>query len=76
MDSNEKPLSGHFFRVGATFDLLEQGELHERIMLGGGWREDSNAMKCLRSRVCETNYQTKRAVIIDCQQMSYSVWPD
>ena len=26
MDSDEQPLSGHSFRVGAALDLLEQGE--------------------------------------------------
>jgi len=33
MDSDEQPLSGHSFRVGAALDLLEQGEPLERIML-------------------------------------------
>ena len=36
MDSDEQPLSGHSFRVGAALDLLEQGEPLERIMLRGG----------------------------------------
>jgi integrase len=45
---NEKPLSGHSFRVGAALDLLEQGEPLERIMLRGGWQTDSTAMKYLR----------------------------
>ena len=49
MDSNEQPLSGHSFRVGAALDLLEQGEPLERIMLRGGWQTDSTAMKYLRS---------------------------
>ena len=35
MDSNEQPLSGHSFRVGAALDLLERGEPLERIMLRG-----------------------------------------
>ena len=48
MDSNEQPLSGHSFRVGAALDLLEQGEPLERIMLRGGWQTDSTAMKYLR----------------------------
>jgi len=49
MDSDEQPLSGHSFRVGAALDLLEQGEPLERIMLRGGWQTDSTAMKYLRS---------------------------
>ena len=48
IDSDEKPLSGHSFRVGAALDLLEQGEPLERIMLRGGWQTDSTAMKYLR----------------------------
>ena len=48
MDSDEQPLSGHSFRVGAALDLLEQGEPLERIMLKGGWQTDSTAMKYLR----------------------------
>ena len=51
MDSDEQPLSGHSFRVGAALDLLEQGEPLERIMLRGGWQTDSTAMKYLRSWV-------------------------
>ena len=47
MDSDEQPLSGHSFRVGAALDLLEQGEPLERIMLRGGWQTDSTAMKYL-----------------------------
>jgi len=48
MDSNEQPLSGHSFRVGAALDLLELGEPLEKIMLKGGWQTDSTAMKYLR----------------------------
>jgi hypothetical protein len=48
-DSDEQPLSGHSFRVGAALDLLEQGEPLERIMLRGGWQTDSTAMKYLRN---------------------------
>ena len=47
--SNEQPLSGHSFRVGAAIDLLEQGEPLERIMLRGGWQADSTAMSYLRN---------------------------
>jgi site-specific recombinase XerD len=49
MDSEDQPLSGHSFRVGAALDLLEQGEPLERIMLRGGWQTDSTAMKYLRN---------------------------
>jgi len=42
-------LSGHSFRVGAAVDLLERGESLERIMLRGGWKSDSSAMRYLRS---------------------------
>ena len=47
MDSDERALSGHSFRVGAALNLLEQGEPLERIMLRGGWQTDSTAMKYL-----------------------------
>jgi site-specific recombinase XerD len=47
--SNEQPLSGHSFRVGAAIDLLEQGEPLERIMLRGGWLSDSTAINYLRN---------------------------
>jgi len=47
--SNNQPLSGHSFRVGAALDLLEQGEPLEKIMLRGGWQADSTAMKYLRN---------------------------
>jgi site-specific recombinase XerD len=49
MSSDEQPLSGHSFRVGAALDLLEQGEPLERIMLRGGWQTDSTAIKYLRN---------------------------
>jgi integrase len=48
-ESNEQPLSGHSFRVGAALDLLEQGEPLEKIMLIGGWQTDSTAIKYLRN---------------------------
>jgi hypothetical protein len=40
MDSYEKTLSGHSFRVVAALDLLEQGEPLEKIMLRGRWQTD------------------------------------
>ena len=46
---NKKPLSGHSFRVSAALDLLEAGEALEKIMLKGGWKIDSTAMKYLRN---------------------------
>jgi len=49
IDSDEQPLSGHSFRVGAALDLLKQGEPLERIMLRGGWQTDSTAMSYLRN---------------------------
>ena len=49
VDSDEQPLSGHSFRVGAALDLLEQGEPLERIMLKGGWQTDSTAINYLRN---------------------------
>jgi len=49
MNSDEQPLSGHSFRVGAALDLLEQGEPLEKIMLRGGWQTDSTAMSYLRN---------------------------
>jgi hypothetical protein len=49
IDSDEQPLSGHSFRVGAALDILEQGEPLEKIMLKGGWQTDSTAMKYLRN---------------------------
>tara|TARA_B110000503_G_scaffold21757_1_gene33363 strand:+ start:656 stop:907 length:252 start_codon:yes stop_codon:yes gene_type:complete len=42
-------LSGHSFRVGATLDLLENGERLEKIMLRGGWQADSTVVKYLRA---------------------------
>ena len=47
--TDQQPLSGHSFRVGAALDLLEQGEPLEKIMLRGGWQTDSTAMKYLRN---------------------------
>ena len=47
--STQQSLNGHSFRVGAALDLLEQGEGIEKIMLRGGWKTDSTAMKYLRN---------------------------
>lgn len=42
-------LSGHSFRVGGAIDLLEAGESLEKIMLRGGWKSESKAMRYLRN---------------------------
>ena len=42
-------LSGHSFRVGRALDLLMEGEPLEKIMLRGGWRSESTAMRYLRA---------------------------
>ena len=47
--SNQQPLSGHSFSVGADPDLLEQGEPLEKIMLSGGWQSHATAKKYLRN---------------------------
>ena len=47
--SNQQPLSGHSFRVGAALGLLEQGEPLEKIMLREGLQSDSTTMKYLRN---------------------------
>lgn len=42
-------LSGHSFRVGAALDLLDQNISLEKIMLRGGWKSESSAMRYLQS---------------------------
>ena len=42
-------LSGHSFRVGAAMDMISQGESLARIMLKGGWKSESTALKYLRN---------------------------
>ena len=42
-------LSGHSFRVGGAIGLLEAGESLEKIMLRGGWKSESTALKYLRN---------------------------
>jgi len=42
-------LSGHSFRVGGAIDLLEAGESLEKIMLRGGWKSESTALRYLRN---------------------------
>ena len=43
------PLSGHSFRVGRALDLLEAGESLPKIMLRGGWKTESTAIRYLRA---------------------------
>ena len=47
--SHINELSGHSFRVGAALDLLKKGMPLERIMLRGGWKSESTAMRYLRN---------------------------
>jgi hypothetical protein len=42
-------LSGHSFRVGAALDMVNQGETLARIMLRGGWKTESTAIRYLRN---------------------------
>ena len=45
----ERELSGHSFRVGAALDLLNDGYGLEKIMLRGGWKTESTALRYLRT---------------------------
>ena len=42
-------LSGHSFRVGAALDLLDKNIPLEKIMLRGGWKSETSAMRYLQS---------------------------
>ena len=42
-------LSGHSFRVGAALDMVSRGESLARIMLRGGWKTESTAIRYLRN---------------------------
>jgi integrase len=42
-------LSGHSFRVGAALDLLNKNIPLEKIMLRGGWKSETSAMRYLRN---------------------------
>ena len=42
-------LKGHSFRVGVAIDLLDAGESLEKIMLRGGWKSESTALRYLRN---------------------------
>ena len=46
---NMPDLSGHSFRVGAALDMVSQGESLARIMLRGGWKTESTAIRYLRN---------------------------
>lgn len=41
------------FRVGAALDLLKRGVPLEKIMLRGGWKSETTALRYLRSWVGE-----------------------
>ncbi len=42
-------LSGHSFRVGAAIDLLNKNIPLEKIMLRGGWKSATSAIRYLQS---------------------------
>ena len=42
-------LSGHSFRVGAALDLLDKNIPLEKIMLRGGWKSETSAMRYLQN---------------------------
>jgi integrase len=42
-------LSGHSFRVGAALDQLNKNVPLEKIMLRGGWKSETSAMRYLQS---------------------------
>ena len=44
-----RELSGHSFRVGAALDLLNKNIPLEKIMLRGGWKSETSAMRYLQS---------------------------
>jgi len=41
-------LSGHSFRVGAALDQLDKNIPLEKIMLRGGWKSETSAMRYLQ----------------------------
>lgn len=47
----DRPLSGHSFRVGGALDLLKRGVPMEKIMLRGGWKTESTALRYLQAWV-------------------------
>lgn len=47
--------SGHSFRVGAALDMLNAGVPLEKIMLRGGWRKETTALRYLQSWVGSVN---------------------
>lgn len=47
----EHSLSGHSFRVGGALDLLKRGVPIEKIMLRGGWKSESTALRYLQEWV-------------------------
>jgi site-specific recombinase XerD len=49
-------LSGHSFRVGAALDMVNQGETLARIMLRGGWKTESTAIRYLRNYAFDNGF--------------------
>jgi hypothetical protein len=49
-------LSGHSFRVGAAVDMVNQGETLARIMLRGGWKTESTAIRYLRNYAFDNGF--------------------
>ena len=42
-------LLGHSFKVGTALDLLDKNILLEKVMLRGGWKSETSAMRYLQS---------------------------
>ena len=57
-------LSGHSFRVGAALDMISQGESLAKIMLKGGWKTESTALKYLRNYTFERGLTWATYVIL------------
>lgn len=53
---NMPDLSGHSFRVGAALDMVTQGESLARIMLRGGWKTESTAIRYLRNYTFDNEF--------------------
>ena len=49
MISKHGELSGNSFRVGAALDLLDKNIPLEKIMLRGGWKSETSAIRYLQS---------------------------
>ena len=51
-------LSGHSFRVGDAVDLLDQGLSIEKIMLKGGWKSETMALRYFEELARLENFLT------------------